>query len=470
MTVTLAATLCYLALQLGIGIWVARRIASEADYLVAGRRLGPWLATFSTMATWFGAETVVGSAGSAYREGLSVASAEPFGYGLCLILMALIFAVPLWRRGLTTLADLFRTRWGVGVERTAAVILIPSSILWAAAQVRALGTVLATAAPTLDVQTGIAVAAGFVVLYTMVGGLLADAMNDLLQGFVLIAGLLVVGWAVLGAVGGPDGVPAALEAARLARAAAAPAATPPWLEVAEAWAVPVFGSVIATELVARVIATRSPTLARNSTLAAAALYLAVGLIPVGIGLVGASLLPGLADAEQLVPALAQRHLGALGFAVFAGGLVAAILSTVDSTLLVASGLLSHNLLVPLLGVADERRKVRLARAGVLGFGACAFVLAVRAEGVFALVEQASAFGSAGTLVCVTFALFGGPAFGGVRTAYATLAVGTLAYLAGTAAGLTAPFLLSLGGALATYVAGGALGRLRRAPLAASAGA
>jgi Na+/proline symporter len=458
MTVTLAATLSYLALQLGIGLWVARRVASESDYLVAGRRLGPWLATFSTMATWFGAETVVGSAGSAYRDGLSVASAEPFGYGLCLALMALIFAVPLWRRGLTTLADLFRARWSVGVERAAVVVLIPSSVLWAAAQVRALGTVLSTTAPTLDVEAGIAVAAGFVVLYTAVGGLLADAMNDLLQGLVLIVGLLVVGWAVLGAVGGPEGVPAALEAARQARAVATVA--PSWLEVAETWAVPVFGSVIATELVARVIATRSPALARNSTLAAAALYLAVGLIPVGIGLVGASLLPGLGDAEQLVPALAQRHLGAVGFAVFAGGLVAAILSTVDSTLLVASGLLSHNVLVPALGVTDERRKVRIARLGVLAFGACAFLLAVRAEGVFALVEQASAFGSAGTLVCVCFALFGGAAFGGVRTAYATLAVGTLSYLLGQAAGVTAPFLLSLASALATYVAGGVLGRVR----------
>jgi Na+/proline symporter len=378
--------------------------------------------------------------------------------------------VPLWRRGLTTLADLFRERWSVGVERAAAVILIPSSILWAAAQVRAFGTVLVTAAPSLDVPTGIAIASAFVVLYTAFGGLLADAMTDLVQGILLVVGLLVVGLAVLGAVGGVDGVPAALEAARQARAAAAAggaAAPPSWLEIAEAWAVPVFGSVIATELVARVIATRTPTIARRATLAAGAMYVAVGLIPVGMGLVGAALVPSLADAEQLVPALAQRHLSTVGYALFAGGLISAILSTVDSTLLVASGLLSHNLLVPLFGVTDEAAKVRLARAGVLGFGVCAFVLAARAEGVFALVEQASAFGSAGTLVCVSFALFGGAA-GGVRTAYATLATGTLSYLVGQAAGLTAPFLLSLATALGTYVVGALLGRARGAGARAGA--
>ena len=58
----LAAVLLYLAAQLAIGVWVSRRISSEADYLIAGRSLGPLLLVFSVFATWFGAETVVGSA------------------------------------------------------------------------------------------------------------------------------------------------------------------------------------------------------------------------------------------------------------------------------------------------------------------------------------------------------------------------------------------------------------------------
>ena len=130
MTPTLAAVIAYMLVQLGIGVWASRRIASESDYLLAGRRLGYPLMTFSIFATWFGAETIVGSAGTAYEEGVSLGSAEPFGYGLCLIVMGLIFAVPLYRRKLTTLADLYRQRYSVGVERLAAVILIPGSLLW----------------------------------------------------------------------------------------------------------------------------------------------------------------------------------------------------------------------------------------------------------------------------------------------------------------------------------------------------
>jgi solute:Na+ symporter, SSS family len=201
-TISLAAVLAYLLLQFAIGVWLSRRIKNEADYLVAGRSLGMWLSTFSIFATWFGAETMVGSAGSAYREGLTPASAEPFGYGLCLMGMGLIFAVPLWRRQLTTLADLYRQRYSVLVERVAAVILIPSSILWSAAQIRAFGHVLATSSTALEINSAIAIAAGLTIGYTMFGGMLADAVTDLIQGLMLTVGLIVMCLAVVSQLGG----------------------------------------------------------------------------------------------------------------------------------------------------------------------------------------------------------------------------------------------------------------------------
>jgi Na+/proline symporter len=389
---------------------------------------------------------------------VSLANAEPFGYGLCLIGMGLVFAVPLWRRKLTTLADLFRERYSVRVERLAAVILIPGSLLWAAAQVRAFGHVL-TLAGVPELSVAIALATGFVVLYTTFGGLLADAVTDLVQGIMLAIGLVVVLIAVLSSM--PANV--AFTEAVGGGARLVPPPGTPWLDLAEEWAIPVCGSIIATELVSRVIATRSPAVARGSALLAGAMYLVIGSIPLAIGLVGRHLVPGLGDAEQVVPAVAQQMLPTALFVVFAGGLLSAILSTVDSTLLVAAGLLSHNLVVPGLRVTSDVVKVRIARGGVVLFGLVAYVLAVRAEGVFALVEQASAFGSSGVLVVVVFALF--TRLGGARTAAATLLVGLAVYLGATYGEARAPFLLSLGASLATYLAGtfsgAAMGQRRR---------
>lgn len=180
----LLAIVAYLGVQFGIGLWASRRVRTEDDDLVAGRRLGYPLAVFSLFATWFGAETVMGAAGRTYAQGLSLTSAEPFGYALCLFLLGLVFAAPLCRRGLTTLADLFRQRYSPGVERLAALLLIPSSLLWAAAQMRAFGQVLSHAS-ALPVDAALIVAAGFCVLYTAFGGLLADAVTDLVQGVLL---------------------------------------------------------------------------------------------------------------------------------------------------------------------------------------------------------------------------------------------------------------------------------------------
>lgn len=438
----------WLLAQVGVGFLLARRIRTEDDYLVAGRRLGYPLLVFSTFATWFGAETCIGAAGRAAREGVHPGSAEPFGYALCLLLMALVFAVPLWRRRLTTFADLFRDRFSPAVERSAALVLIPSSVLWAAAQMRGFAHVLAVVTD-LPVPPALTVAAGLCVLYTAVGGLLADAVNDLLQSAVLVTGLSLLLWAVVERAGGPAAAAQAFAASERVRLSAEGSL----LDSLEAWAVPVLGSVLATELVSRVIAARSPEVARRGTLLAGGAYLAAGAVPVFVGVVAGGWVPGLADPEQLLPALARQLLGPLAFGLFAAALVAAILSTVDSTLLVASGLLSHNLLAPLLGVRGERGRVWLARAGVAGFGLLAWGLALRAEGVFALVEQASAFGGAGILVVSAFGLFG--RWGGPRAALLSLLGSTAAFLGFVAAGLRHPFLLSLGAALGLYAAGAA---------------
>lgn len=444
MNTVLLGVLGYVLLQLFIGAYVSRRIRTEKDYLIAGRSLGYGLATFTIFATWFGAETCIGAAGSIYESGLAGGSAEPFGYGLALLLMGLVFAVPLWRRKLTTLADLFRLRFSEGIERLAVLLLVPASLLWAAAQIRAFGQVI-SASSGLEVSLTITIAAAVVILYTIFGGLLADAWTDAVQGVVLIVGLLVLLVAVLGEAGTE-----ALAAVDPARLQLLGGGDVPPLAVIEDWAIPVFGSVVAAELVSRVIAARSPQVAQRSSLLAAGVYIGLGAIPVTIGLVGFHMMPDLTHAEQILPLMAERHLPMLLYTIFTGALISAILSTVDSALLVASSLVSHNLIVSLRPGMSERRKVRLARGGVAVFGLLAYVMALHAEGVYALVEEASAFGSAGIVTVVVFGLF--TRFGGTWSALASLLTGVVIWIIGAyLLALPYPYLTSLGAALLAYL-------------------
>jgi Na+/pantothenate symporter len=138
--------------------------------------------------------------------------------------------------------------------------------------------------------------------------------------------------------------------------------------------------------------------------------------------------------------------------VFIGALISAILSTVDTILLVAGGLLAHNLVGPLFNVTEERTKLRLARMGVLLFGIIALYLALGGRGVAELVQESSSFGTAGTLVVVTFGLF--TRYGGARAAALTLLGGLAAYAGATALEMPYPFITSLGTSVVLYLAGG----------------
>jgi Na+/proline symporter len=444
MNMLLLGILAYVLLQLGVGLWVSRQAKNEEDYLIAGRRLPLGMSIMTIFATWFGAETCIGASGEVYALGLSGGRADPFGYALCIVFMGLVFAVPLWRHRFVTLGDLFRDRFSPGVERLAVILLVPTSVMWAAAQIRAFGQVI-SASSSITVPVAVTAAAVVVIVYTAMGGMMADAVTDVLQGVVLIAGLVLMLGVTLFALGSLD-TSAALEGARLSPIGEGDT---PLLATFQGWMIPIVGSVLSQELVARTLAARSPRIARNGAILAGGLYFSIGLIPVVLGLLGPSLLPGLEDSEQFLPALARNVLHPVLYVIFAGALISAILSTVDSALLAAGALTSHNLILPLMPAPSERMKLRVARGSVVAFGFIAYVMAIYAGGVYQLVEEASAFGSAGVFVVVCFGLF--TRRGGVVSAYATLALGIGVYVVGEyVLQFEYAYLASLGVALAAY--------------------
>ncbi len=440
----LAGVLVYVGLQLLVGMAVSRRIATEDDYLVAGRSLGPVLTGFSVFATWFGAEACIGASGHVYTYGLAGATHDPFAYAVCIFVMGALLAGALYRRRLTTLADLFRQRYAPGVERFAVLLMAPTSLLWAAAQIRAFGQVL-TASSSLGLTITITIAAAVVIVYTMAGGLLADAYTDVVQGGALVLGIVVLFVVTLGATGGAEEAFARIPAERLDLFAGHGS----FLDTMETWSVPIFGSLVAQELVARVVAARSEKVARGATVAAGFAYLAVGMMPVGLGLLGALVMPGLDDGERLLPLLAREHLSPFLYVVFAGALVSAILSTVDSALLAISAVVSHNLLVPLLRNPTEAAKVKLARGVVVVAGLLAYAIAFSSDSIFDLVEGASAFGGAGIAVITLFGLL--TPFGGKLAGYAGILTGAGVYTALALLGDDHAYTWSLFASLGAYV-------------------
>lgn len=393
----------YVILMLVIGFVVSKRINTDDDYFLAGRSLGPMMATFSIFATWFGAETCIGTAGAVYRDGLSSVHADPVGYSICIILMGLFFSRILWRKKITTIPDLFRERFSLNTERLAAVIMIPSSLIWAGAQIRAFGQII-HAATDMSVSLGITLAAAVVLIYTVFGGMLADAYTDLIQGITVIAGLVFLGVILFVDLGGIGPALSTIDLSRLSLTGGDMEGLT-FMGRLELWMVPILGSLMAQELVSRVISSKSEKVAVQSCYRAGGLYILIGTIPVMVGLLGKAYYPDLENSEVIMPLLAKTHFNYFFYIIFVGALVSAILSTVDTTLLSASALAGHNLVNPMLKELTERKKVIIARSGVFISGLIAYAVAFMSESVTELVEAASALGGPSILVLTSIALF-----------------------------------------------------------------
>jgi Na+/proline symporter len=174
--------------------------------------------------------------------------------------------------------------------------------------------------------------------------------------------------------------------------------------------------------------------------------------------------PGIEAGDQVLPALARHYLGEIGFVIFGGALVSAILSTVDSALLACGSLLSHNILPARLREGAPHVALRVARISVVTLSLVAYGLAHTTDSVHELVVEASAFGSAGICVTAAFGLMTNR-FGGPRAALAALAMGVGAWIyLGHALQLDGAYLMSLGSTAVTYVA---VAMFERAPVAAT---
>ena len=97
----------YLLASVAIGLYAARNVKNTADYAVAGRSLPMAVVIATTFATWFGSETVLGVSGQFVKEGLHGVIEDPFGAGMCLILVGLFFAYKLYQKNLITIGDYY---------------------------------------------------------------------------------------------------------------------------------------------------------------------------------------------------------------------------------------------------------------------------------------------------------------------------------------------------------------------------
>lgn len=378
----------YFLLMISIGYLASRRIETMADYLIAGRRLPFYLAVPTIVATWFGAGSCMGVSGTVYSQGFYGVIADPFGCSLALIIAGLFFAIPFRRLGLLTISDLLRKSYGPSFERIATILTIPFYIGTLASNMLAMGYIFQIVSGG-SVEWGILLGSIIVLLYTVAGGMWAVTLTDFIQLGVLIIGLLLI---VPICFEHTKNFPAVSQAFFHEFTTLLPnsSSNTHWSAYLGRIFMTGLGAIMGQDLIQRLMASRTEKIARSSAITAGFLYLALGLIPLFVGIAGRDILPNLAQPEQLIPLLAQQYLSPLAFTIFSCGLLAAIMSTADSYLLAGTSLVVNNIILKVITIKTEKNKIKLLRWSNILFALTALGLALSGPTIFDLMVHSGA--------------------------------------------------------------------------------
>lgn len=386
----------YLVIMLGIGIYASKRASiSTSDFIVAGRRMPIWICSATIVATWFGGGTMMGAAGASYEGGLLAVIADPFGGALCLFLVGFFFVRIFRRLRLLTFIDFFENRYGKTAATIAAIGSISSNVGWTGALLVAFGFVFQTLTG-VPIEMGIIGGAVVVFVYTVAGGMWAVALTDFVQMVVIAVGLVTLLVVVLIDVGGWGNIGPYLPEDTF-RMAPKDADTATWLNYFRAWLIFGLADVSAQTLIQRAFSAKDEQTAQNSFYLAGFGHLSLGMIPVTLGIIASVTMPGLVDAESVVPQMALAHLHPVAIAIFVGALLAAIMSSADSALLAAASVFSINILPLFKPRASDRYRLLATRIAIPVFGSIAVYVALRVQVVYNLILDANSV----ILVCVT---------------------------------------------------------------------
>ena len=374
----------YMLIMLAIGYWASRRVKNTRDYIVAGGRLG-WILSIGTIfATWFGAETCMGSSGTAFQKGILGVIADPFGAGLCLIISGIFFAKYFRKLNIETIVDYFELRYGKRASWFLSIIYIPVYLGWIGAQLLAFGYIL-NALTGIPLMAAVLVSTVVVVIYTYSGGMWADTMTDVFQGVILIIGLLILYPILVRDVGGFNFATSKIskEFFHFYPRSAAPL---DWLNYLQAWLIVGLGSLPAQDLFQRIMAAKSPKVSQWASIIAGILYVTVGLLPVYLGILGRIVLPN-SSGEKILVELSLYYLSPPLIALMIGALLSAIMSSADSAILAPASIIGHNIIPAIKPSASETLQLKWCKWSVLLLAGFSLILALYFQNIYRLCQE-----------------------------------------------------------------------------------
>ncbi|MEZ4884277.1 MAG: sodium:solute symporter family protein [Chitinophagales bacterium] len=395
-----------------LGIYAAslRKSDSVTEVMLAGRSIPLFIAVFTMSATWVGGGYINGTAEYTVSSGLAWVQA-PWGYALSLVVGGLFFARKMRRYQFKTMLDPLEQRFG---KQMAALLFLPAltgEIFWSAAILTALGTTFGTVLG-LDFNTSIVLSAMIAIAYTALGGLWAVALTDIVQLIFLFVGLILVIPFALQHVGGWENAWQMYVDKKGSLSSFFPPIDgwrhPEWGNYYWNWLdyalLLIFGGVAWQVYFQRVLSAKNENTAVWLSIIAGFVCMAAAIPAIMIGVIGDVVdwsSVGVAvpeNASLTLPYVARYLTNPWVSTIALGAIAAAVMSSVDSSILSASSMASWNVYRPLIqpDVSPEKLAVVLKRC-IWIIGIAATLLALQVKSVYALWFLCSDF-----VYCILF--------------------------------------------------------------------
>ena len=403
MSVLIATLILYQLLLLSIGWWASRRTSDSEDFYLGGRKLGAAVAALSASASSSSAWSLLGVSGAAYAWGLPAIWLIPSTL-LGFFINWYWIAPRMWQQSRVnnalTLTEFLAGPIGdparKAIMRIGAAVILFSFTFYIAAQFQAAGNTFAGAL-NMDPTLAIALGAGIVLIYVMLGGFWAASVTDSIQGILMAVSAVILPIVALVAVGGPGVLLASLDVDGISVITL-------WTRQ-ESLAAGI-GFVIGLagiglgypgqpHVVNRFMAMENLRDIPTARLIAITWAVIIYTGMVVLGWCGRLLVSALGDGEQVLFALATLLLPSIMAGIMVSAILSAIMSTADSQLLVAASSVSHDLRD---GKMTTHESLKQSRWVVLSIGIAAILLAVYSpEAIFSRVlfawqALAAAFG------------------------------------------------------------------------------
>lgn len=382
----------YLLIVIAVAVRVTRRAPDADELFLAGRSLGWGVIGLSLFASNISSTTLIGLPGAAWEHGISVANYE--WMASLVLIVSMVYVVPLFLGNrIATVPELLERRFDARLRKyLSGVSVVLGIFLDAAGSLYAGALVLQLFFPGLPLWLSCAGIAVFAGLYTAAGGLRAVAYTDVVQSVVLLGGSIALAIIVFGEFDYSwNRVQAAVPAEKLSLLRPLNDPALPWLGTLIG--LPILGFYYWTmnQYVAqRLLGARDLRAAGYGAVLAAFLKLLPLFFMVLPGAMAFALLPELDRPDRVFPTLVATYAPAGVAGLILAGLLAAIMSSVDSALNSSSTLLTLDFIQPRRPGLDVNALARLGRWLTLGLVAVAALWAPFIgdfPGLFAYLQQ-----------------------------------------------------------------------------------